>query len=113
MNIQGQGHSLYQELQSLASQARSVSSEMAIPAIPEQNNSQSDFSAMLKGALDQVNGLQTQSRELSGAVEMGDPKVSLAQAMIAGQKASLAFEATVQVRTKLVEAYKEIMSMPV
>ena len=113
MNIQGQGHSLYQELQSLASQVRSVPSELAIPAIPEQNSSQSDFSAMLKGALDKVNGLQGESRQLSTAVEMGDPKVSLAQAMLAGQKASLAFEATVQVRTKLVEAYKEIMSMPV
>ena len=46
-------------------------------------------------------------------IEMGDPKVSLAQAMLAGQKASIAFEATVQVRTKLVEAYKEVMAMPV
>lgn len=111
MNIQG--HSLYQELQSLASQVRSVSPDLAIGTIPEQNGSQSDFSAMLKGALDKVNGLQSESREMATAVEMGDPKVSLAQAMLAGQKASLAFEATVHVRTKLVEAYKEIMSMPV
>jgi flagellar hook-basal body complex protein FliE len=50
---------------------------------------------------------------MATAVEMGDPKVSLAQAMIAGQKSSIAFEATVQVRNKLVEAYKEVMSMPV
>jgi flagellar hook-basal body complex protein FliE len=33
--------------------------------------------------------------------------------MIASQKAGIAFEATVQVRNKLVEAYKSIMSMPV
>jgi len=33
--------------------------------------------------------------------------------MIASQKSSIAFEATVQVRNKVVEAYKEIMSMPV
>jgi len=33
--------------------------------------------------------------------------------MIAAQKSSVAFDATVQVRNKFVEAYKEIMSMPV
>jgi flagellar hook-basal body complex protein FliE len=44
---------------------------------------------------------------------MGDRSVSLAEAMIASQKSSVAFEATVQVRNKLVESYKEIMNMPV
>jgi len=39
--------------------------------------------------------------------------VTLAEAVIAGNKAGIAFEATVQVRNKLVEAYKQIMSMPV
>jgi flagellar hook-basal body complex protein FliE len=33
--------------------------------------------------------------------------------MIAGSKAGIAFDATVQIRNKFVEAYKEIMSMPV
>ena len=42
-----------------------------------------------------------------------DRSVSLAEAMIASQKSSVAFEATVQVRNKLVESYKEIMNMPV
>jgi len=111
MNIQG--HSLYQEMQAMMQESRSVSSAMALPKQNELSTSQGDFSAMLKGALDHVNELQGDSRRLSTAVEMGDPSVSLAQAMIAGQKASIAFEATVQVRTKLVEAYKEIMSMPV
>ncbi|WP_337841103.1 flagellar hook-basal body complex protein FliE [Rheinheimera sp.] len=108
-----QGHSLYQEMQSMMLESRAVSTDLALPKQPAINTSQSDFSAMLKGALDNVNALQGESRNLSTAVEMGDPRVSLAQAMIAGQKASLAFDATVQVRTKLVEAYKEIMSMPV
>jgi flagellar hook-basal body complex protein FliE len=44
---------------------------------------------------------------------MGDRSVSLAEVMIASQKSSVAFEATVQVRNKLVESYKEIMNMPV
>ena len=38
---------------------------------------------------------------------------SLGEVMIAANKSSLAFDATVQVRNKMVEAYKEVMSMPV
>lgn len=108
-----QGHSLYQEMQSMMMETRAVSADLALPQESSMTSSKSDFSAMLKGALDNVNGLQGESRRLSTAVEMGDPSVSLAQAMIAGQKASLAFEATTHVRNKLVEAYKDIMSMPV
>ncbi|HEX4937182.1 MAG TPA: flagellar hook-basal body complex protein FliE, partial [Candidatus Kapabacteria bacterium] len=33
--------------------------------------------------------------------------------MVASQKSSLAFQAVVQVRNKLVDSYKEIMNMPV
>jgi flagellar hook-basal body complex protein FliE len=33
--------------------------------------------------------------------------------MLARQKASIAFEATLQARNKLLSAYKDIMSMPV
>lgn len=73
----------------------------------------SDFSAMLKTAVDNVNGLQKQSKTLQTAVEMGDRSVSISDAMIASQKSSVAFSATVEVRNKFVEAYKEIMSMPV
>jgi len=73
----------------------------------------SDFSAMLKSAVDNVNGLQKHSKELQTAVEMGDRSVSISDAMIASQKSSIAFSATVEVRNKFVEAYKEIMSMPV
>lgn len=40
-------------------------------------------------------------------------ETDVATVMMARQKASLAFEATLQVRNKLLSAYKEIMSMPV
>jgi flagellar hook-basal body complex protein FliE len=111
MNIKGQA--LYAEMQSLASQARGVGTELKLQNIAQVNSTQSDFSSMLTNALSQVNNLAQDTGRLRTAVEMGDPGVSLAQAMIASQKSSIAFEATVQVRNKLVEAYKEIMSMPV
>jgi flagellar hook-basal body complex protein FliE len=72
-----------------------------------------DFSQMLKQAIDNVNGLQNQTGELRNRFEMGDEQVSLGDVMIASNKSSLAFEATVQVRNKVVEAYKSVMSMPV
>jgi len=107
------GAALFQEMQSYANQARNISNDLRPQVTQVQNSSQSDFSSLLKNAMDTVNGLQQHTNKLQTAVEMGDPSVSLAQAMIAGQKSSIAFEATVQIRNKLVEAYKEVMSMPV
>lgn len=111
MNIKGQA--LYAEMQSLASQARGVGTELKLQHAEQVNPSQSDFSSMLTNALSNVNNLAQETGRLRSAAEMGVPGVSLAQVMIASQKSSLAFEATVQVRNKLVEAYKDIMSMPV
>lgn len=111
MNIKGQA--LYAEMQSLAGQARGIGTELRLQQTEQINPSQSEFSSLLKDALSNVNATQTEAGRLRNAIEMGDPNVSLAQVMIASQKSSLAFEATVQVRNKLVEAYKDIMSMPV
>ncbi|MGZ5030965.1 MAG: flagellar hook-basal body complex protein FliE, partial [Methylobacter sp.] len=43
----------------------------------------------------------------------GDTNVSLAEVMVASQKASVSFQAMLQVRNKLVEAYKDVMNMPI
>ena len=72
-----------------------------------------DFGNLLKSSLDSVNELQSQSRDLKVAFERGDTNVSLAEAMIASQKADLSFRAMSEVRNKLVTAYQEIMNMPV
>ncbi|MDO6705194.1 MULTISPECIES: flagellar hook-basal body complex protein FliE [unclassified Photobacterium] len=72
-----------------------------------------DFGAALQDAIQNVNGLQKASSDLSTRFDEGDRSVSLSDVMIARNKSSVAFEATVQVRNKLVEAYKELMNMPV
>ncbi|RKZ92844.1 MAG: flagellar hook-basal body complex protein FliE [Gammaproteobacteria bacterium] len=72
-----------------------------------------DFSNLMKTAVDTVNETQQTSAKLKTAFEMGDPNVSLADAMIAAQKSTVAFQATVQVRNKLVAAYEEVMRMSV
>ena len=72
-----------------------------------------DFSDLMQTAVDKVNETQQTSSKLKTAFAMGDPNVSLADAMIAGEKATVAFQATVQVRNKLVAAYEEVMRMSV
>ena len=54
-----------------------------------------------------------QANALRQGYEVGHPGVRLTQVMVAAEKSSIAFEAMTQVRNKLVDAYKEIMNMPV
>lgn len=72
-----------------------------------------DFQTMFSNAIDGVNEKQMQSSSLAKRFERGDPQVDLPEVMIAAQKASVSFEAMKEVRNKLVEAYKDIMNMPV
>ena len=60
-----------------------------------------------------VNELAQDSGAKKTAFEMGDRDVTLAEVMVASSKSGIALDATIQVRNKFVEAYKEIMSMPV
>ena len=71
-----------------------------------------DFGATLKGVLQQVNGLQSQAEDASVSYERGET-TDIASVMLAREKASVGFQATLQVRNKLLSAYKDIMSMSV
>lgn len=70
------------------------------------------FTEALNSALQQVNGLQNRAGEAASAFERGET-TDIAAVMLAKQQASVSFEATLQVRNKLLSAYKDIMSMPV
>lgn len=70
------------------------------------------FSDTLGNALKKVNSLQADTRELQAAFERGDPKADLARVMVAAQGSSVAFRATVEVRNRLVQAYQDVMNMP-
>jgi flagellar hook-basal body complex protein FliE len=109
MDIKAQ--SLYQEFQSMASQSQMGLGEL--PNLQGNNPSSANFADMLVQALDTVNGMQIESKDKTMAFEMGDKSLSLADVMVAKEKAGIAFEATIQVRNKVLEAYKTIMNMPV
>ncbi|MFY8272899.1 flagellar hook-basal body complex protein FliE [Pseudoalteromonas sp. SSDWG2] len=106
-----EANSLFQEMQMLTQEAQARNPLKQV--VPQTTTSSAQFGELLSNAIDTVNGLQKDAKAKVTAVEMGDRRVSLAEAMIASQKSSVAFEATVQVRNKLVEAYKDIMNMPV
>lgn len=71
------------------------------------------FADALKASLDGVNASQKSAEALGSRFAMGDDKVSLSDVMIAGQKANIGLQATVQVRNKLVAAYQDIMNMQI
>ena len=71
-----------------------------------------DFGAAISNALQQVNAQQSKASEISEAYERGDTH-DIVSVMIERQKASLGFETTLQVRNKLLSAYRDIMNMPV
>lgn len=94
-------------------QMRAMSVEAASkPQIDSAADSGDDFAAMLKQSIDAVNHAQHEAKDMATAFETGKPDVSLAEVMIASQKASVSFQAMLQVRNKLVDAYKDVMSMP-
>ncbi|MFN4112595.1 MAG: flagellar hook-basal body complex protein FliE [Sphingomonadaceae bacterium] len=87
---------------------RALQQATQAPAAPAP--AQPDFGATLKGALEQVNAAQSRASELAAAYERGEV-TDIAQVMIARQESGIAFEATLQVRNKLLSAYQDIMRM--
>ncbi|AJP73511.1 flagellar hook-basal body complex protein FliE [Sphingomonas hengshuiensis] len=81
-------------------------------AAPAGDTKPADFTAAFKDAFAQVNQAQNQAGALSESYERGET-IDIAKVMLARQQASVGFEATLQVRNKLLSAYKDIMSMPV
>ena len=101
---------LLMQMRAAQAQASQQTSQISTPS---QGGDSVSFSSLMSSAVNQVNETQQAAGKLKTAFEMGDPNVSLADAMIASQKATVAFQATLQVRNKLVSAYEEIMRMSV
>jgi len=81
-----------------------------------QETGQSDrvsFGETLNNAVNSVNNLQQTSSQLATAYEQGDENVDITDVMVAAQKSQVAFQSMVQVRNRVVQAYEEIMNMPI
>ncbi|MCP3031190.1 flagellar hook-basal body complex protein FliE [Halobacillus sp. A1] len=72
----------------------------------------SKFADNLKLAIENVNQTQGVSNDMTKALANGEID-DLHEVMIASEKASVTMQTTVEMRNKVVEAYKEIMRMQV
>ncbi|MFM5930612.1 MAG: flagellar hook-basal body complex protein FliE [Novosphingobium sp.] len=88
--------------------------QVQTPAAPQAAGSgpAEGFTGALKSALDSVNGVQGKSEAITDAYQRGEV-TDVAAVMLARQEASVAFEATLQTRNRLLSAYQDIMRMGV
>ncbi|MBR9805280.1 flagellar hook-basal body complex protein FliE [bacterium] len=110
-------NNLLQEMRALKARAKGFQSispadDTAVAQAPG-SVVKSDFQQLLSQAVDQVNAVQKESANLAKAYEAGDPNVMLSQVVVASEKSSIAFEAMTEVRNRLVNAYEDIMNMPI
>jgi flagellar hook-basal body complex protein FliE len=82
----------------------------ATPTAP--NGVNNGFANLLKQGIEKVNETQFKAADVATKFEKGVPGVELPQVMLEMQKANVSFRALTEVRNKFVEAYREIMNMP-
>lgn len=83
------------------------------PATGAADGVGSGFAENFKTALKSVSAAQEQASNLQTQVQLGNPKVSLEETMMAMQKSQIGFQATLHVRNRMVQAYTDIMNMSV
>jgi flagellar hook-basal body complex protein FliE len=103
--------SMIETLRSHQTQSTGVNTPVNEPT-SNKIQGQPDFFKSVQNALDSVNDAQLKSRGMQEAYDRGE-EVPLTEVVLSMQKSSLAFEATLQVRNKVMKAYEEIMNMPV
>ena len=77
---------------------------------PETNST--PFVDRMGGALKEVANAQNDAANLTKAYELGTEN-DISKVMISQQVSSLGFQLTLNVRNKMLSAYKDIMNMPV
>ena len=119
INSQGNIQSMLQTLRSYQSQAAGGMDEEGnkVGNLNGLNGSKSTegpsgFGDLVRQTVNKVNENQMNASKLSTAYERGEG-VPLTDVVLSMQKSSLSFEATLQVRNKVLKAYEDILNMPV
>ena len=99
---------LLQQIHAAQESAQTATASGSIPLDSPANG----FAQSLHNALDGVNGVQSRAEALTDAYQKGEV-TDVAKVMLARQEAGVAFEATLQVRNKLLSAYQDIMRLGV
>ena len=80
-------------------------------ALAPENNS-TPFADRMGGAIREVAHAQNDAADLTKAYELGTEN-DISKVMVSQQVSSLGFQLTLNVRNKMLSAYKDIMNMPV
>lgn len=108
--IAGAANGLQRAAQNAAGLA---SGSNAVKPLGQNATAAPDFTSLLGGMLSEVSAAQTKSSDMNRRLQMGDPKTTIEDTVLAMNTASVQFQMVVQVRNKLVQSYTDIMNMPV
>lgn len=90
-----------------------IPNSLGLNGIDEQNKApEVNFSEYLNSALMKVTNLESQSNQLKEDFALGKTD-NISEVLIAGEKANVALQFTMQVRNKIMDAYSEIMRMQI
>jgi flagellar hook-basal body complex protein FliE len=95
-----------------AHQAEAAGQTGAMDGLGQKSVTKTGFGDLISNAIGNVNELQNTEDKLQDAYDRGE-NVPLTDVVLSMQKSSLAFEATLQIRNKVLKAYEEILNMPV
>jgi flagellar hook-basal body complex protein FliE len=98
-----------QAISNLASHASTALGTSVAPSAPAAGDA-APFSDLMKDAVGEVDTLQSQAQSAITGLMTGTG-VDVHTAMIATEKASMAFELALAVRNRAVQAYQQVMSM--
>ena len=102
------------QIQQVLAEMRSLQARVSGAAeAPAAGAQPSDFANLMKSAVDQIATMQNQANAMADAYEAGDKSVDQTTVMLETQKAGLAFRAMNEVRSKLTDAYTQVMNMSV
>lgn len=102
------------EINAVLAQMRVLAQDIrpASEAVAQAQPPATEFAGAMADALQSVKEAQGTATDLVNRFETGKDDTSVAEVMVAMQKASIEMQAMTEVRNRLVEAYREIMSMP-
>jgi len=101
-------------IKSVGGQHTALTEQVLQRAQESLGNSGSDvsFDDRMSGAIQDLASAQKDSADLAKAYELG-VETDLAKVMVAQQVSSIGFQLVLNVRNKVMSAYKDIMNMPV
>ena len=114
INSQANIQSMLQTLRTYQAQASQTLDATGTAGLSESQTPTSapSFSDAVRSTLQSVNQQQIKATQMADAFERGEA-VPLTDVVLNLQKSSMAFEATLQVRNKVLKAYEDILNMPV